>query len=204
MGGAVFELGLLSQSNYRRHRVARYSFGVAGAAALAGLTGLGVWASLDSTSRLIATGRFFDLGAAVFVGYLCLSALWIPFRYLAPPPVVMEVRPEGLCFRSSTGKLRTLRWEDKSLRIELLARTGPPKMPAEASFRLWSMGGGWDYSLVWRRVMPIAYLTSTGFDAVLVAAQAAHMRIARIEHAGSLSFLPSAGRTAFLISPLGS
>jgi hypothetical protein len=170
-----------------------------GCALFAAIFAFGVMIVLTPSPYVALPERIFFASVGMLAGFLTFSIFWIPTRFWAPPPVSLSVSPQGLGFRLRDGRQLTRSWDTSTLWIELLRRTGPSPLPAEADYRLWVTRGDTDYRLAWRRVVPLTYLTEAAFDSVLHAAEDAHVSVERVDSARSLSLLKPVTKTAFVI-----
>ena len=170
------DLRSLSDTNYRRHRGWRYASALVGCATLVGLVAVGVEGLWVAVPLLLAPSRYFTAACLGIVGYLCFTLAWIPYRFLAPPPIGITVNRHELVFLNRTGKRTKLRLDRGAIWMELLERTGP-SVPREAAYRLWLIRGDIDYALAWRRITPLTYLTATESESIRKAAEAAGLSI---------------------------
>ncbi len=170
-----FELRGLSDFNYRRHRRSRWAVILLGVGSVAVL-----WWAAD-TAIVIALTRSEPLsfeGAAVAVFGSLIALIFgvsVPYRFLAPPPLHLSVRTEGLRFECRRGRSRLVRWTGPQFAIQLADREGVAGVPEEAWFRLRVIGR--DILYFWQPVIPVTYLTKDAMLGVLAGAQHAGLKI---------------------------
>ena len=196
----AFNLTQLSEENYARHRTKRYVIGVSGILVFILVVAYTIEGAFNAVAILGDFDRVFFVIAAALEGYLLFSLAWVPFRYWAPPPVALSVGPQGMDFTLKSGRRIHVPWDRDVGSIELLERVVPQGNPQESSFRIWVMWGPGDFERAWRRIVPLTYVPEAALRAVLEEAHTHDVSVELVEHAKSLSLVPTASRTAYVIS----
>ncbi len=173
-----FDLSDRSTVNYRRHLGWRVGSVVGSIVAVAIMSYVEVLlltvgpstasgpigAYTDSASWMLVTISFVILGSYAF-------------RFWARPPVRMRVSLRGLEFESVAQSVRAVRWDDRSLELQVLDRSDDTQVPECSKYRLWVRGSPGDRWLPWRRVVPLVYLAEPGVRAVIDCAKRVGCRV---------------------------
>jgi hypothetical protein len=147
-------------ANYARHRKLRWLCGIA-AAAFVVLLGYILWkvlALIANEPSKIPAGIAI-VAAGLGFAFIFISIFSFGIRFLARPPVYLNVVAPGLVFGLFDNTVRVVDWSDPDLDFQVLDRPSDPKVPWFAQYRIWVRGSPADRILPWRRVIPLAYVT---------------------------------------------
>jgi hypothetical protein len=196
----TFDLRRLSEANLRRHRPWRVLSGVIALAIASGVA----WASIvyltSSAGRSFGPSAYFIVACGCVTAFCCVAMSLAPFRFLAPAPVSLSVKRDGLGFGFAHGEHRSMAWSTGFQQVVLYLRPDTPELPKEVQFRLDVLGKPYDTILPWRRVIPFTYLPAGAADVIVSSAQLAGMTIVRKENSRPISLPPSKPGSVILIS----
>jgi len=81
-------------------------------------------------------GGYFIVGWSVVFIFLCFGIMWWLFRLWDRPPIRMRIFTDRIEFVLSSGVVRTVHWKDPSMRLDVIVRTGDPRIPRESMVML--------------------------------------------------------------------
>lgn len=204
MGEASIELDLtgLSQSNYGRHSYRRYSVLAGGVAAVIGFCVLACLVlEFAGTHPSESQPAYVLVAVSALFAYLCFGLGWWLYRAWARPPVALRVLPNGVEFRSPSGRTRIIEWIHLRGRLDIIVRTTDKKTPPDAKVWLIASPNERPWMVIWAPVIPDTFIPVEGVTAILEAARKAGMWVSEQKYLPALSFDSSRSWTLFRVSP---
>jgi len=196
-----FDLREYSVRNYARHRRVRYLVALLCFAIVSVFTCVDFFAVLAGEGRGMLGLAIFLVSVTAFVLYLFVALCFQAIRYLAPPPVGMRIDPNGLTFVLRTGHETTVLWTKPFLFIKIYLRPATDGLPTGARFWMMTLVDRTDEDFIWRRLVPVTYLSKEAIDSVVDSATAVGLRIEREDGCTPLSSYRSIPCTQIRITP---
>lgn len=188
-----YDLGRYSSENSVRHRPLRVCFGLSAIAVLAAMAYLEILIVANPTGNLAVFERVYFGGLLAALTFMVESLLWLPVRYLGPPPTGLEVGPTCLKFTLANRSTRVVPWSSRDLKLNIYSRRETTNLPESARTRLMVLGANLNRYVPGLPLIPLTYVPEQAADAVVAAAEFAGVDVRRIPNASPISMHPRVG-----------
>jgi len=193
-----FDLAVLSDVNFRRHRGLRAASLGCATAIFGALWWMGyaVYTTPGSSQQGYAQ---INLAADVVFSVLIFMLASRAYRSLTRPPIGLVIDKNGLAFELPNGLTRAVAWNSKFNRAILYVGDAASGGPETSRNWMEVRQGRLDGELPWRKTIPITYLPAEAARRILECVEVTALKVVKRENVHPLSLNREARGTIYTI-----